>query len=232
MQHVVQVEEIIELDKHRNALAEVQVDLEKFPDLRHLRAGLTWGVNVVPGGHDFDLDLSAVIADENGYITTSGGRLTGLVGYARPDISFHGVTYGGDNRTGVTDTNALEAESLDIELSRVGKDGHSINLIASIYAGRFLGQSFDHIHNAMIYLENVETGQRLAQLPLKTMVNNQRVLKDNTTGVVFGSIRRTDKGGWEFFQPKDLLQTNLGLSGCLAMFGLKTKEERDPMLKV
>ena len=74
-----------------------KVDLTKGnPGLDSILAGLGWDTNRYDGGHDFDLDVSIFMTNEQGKVDTD----TNFVFYNNPKDAAGSVVYSGDNRTG------------------------------------------------------------------------------------------------------------------------------------
>lgn len=183
------------------------------PTLRRLLVGLGWDANRARGQVEHDLDASAIITGEGG-LMLDPSNAKGYVGYARPNYTVHGVSYGGDNRTGDGDDG--DKEFLEIDLSLVGDEVKGISFPVSIYAGRARGQSFAQISNAYIRLVDIETGTEIARLNLTEMASN-------ATAIIFGTLHRVN-GEWSFISSDDAFED--GLSGVCRKFGLNIPEEK------
>lgn len=139
----------------------------------------------------------------------------GYVGYVRPDYSVHGVSYGGDNRTGSGDG---DDEFIEVDLDKVGPEVEKIAIAVTIYAGRTRRQSFGQVRNAYIRLHNTETDDEVARLNLTTD-------SSNATAIIFGELIRRNGNEWEFTGTQEEIVG--GLSGVCGKFGLNISEEVD-----
>lgn len=184
------------------------------PSLRKIKFGLGWDENRLPGQKSFDLDASAIVIGSNGMMLDPANYV-GYVGYVRPDYSVHGVSYGGDNRTGSGDG---DDEFIEVDLDKVGPEVEKIAIAVTIYAGRTRRQSFGQVRNAYIRLHNTETDNEVARLNLTTD-------SSNATAIIFGELTRRNGNEWEFVGSQE--EVVGGLSGVCGKFGLNITEEVD-----
>ena len=184
------------------------------PSLRKIKFGLGWDENRLPGQKSFDLDASAIVIGSNGMMIDPANYV-GYVGYVRPDYSVHGVSYGGDNRTGSGDG---DDEFIEVDLDKVGPEVDKIAIAVTIYAGRTRRQSFGQVRNAYIRLHNIETDAEVARLNLTTD-------SSSATAIIFGELTRRNGNEWEFVGSQE--EVVGGLSGVCGKFGLNITEEVD-----
>lgn len=184
------------------------------PSLRKIKFGLGWDENRLPVQKSFDLDASAIVIGTNG-LMLDPANYVGYVGYVRPDYSVHGVSYGGDNRTGSGDG---DDEFIEVDLDKVGPEVEKIAIAVTIYAGRTRRQSFGQVRNAYIRLHNTETDNEVARLNLTTD-------SSNATAIIFGELIRRNGNEWEFTGTQEEIVG--GLSGVCGKFGLNISEEVD-----
>ena len=104
-----------------------KVDLTKGnPGLDSILAGLGWDTNRYDGGHDFDLDVSIFMTNEQGKVDTD----TNFVFYNNPKDAAGSVVYSGDNRTGEGEG---DDETVNITLSKVPADVAKISFTVTIH---------------------------------------------------------------------------------------------------
>lgn len=134
--------------------------------LDELLVGLGWDINADPYGPKFDLDVSALVLDENGRCE---------VGYFVCFDKNHRITqdgavkHNGDNLTGEGDG---YDETLDIIVSKLAPTKKKILILAHIYDARNRRQNFGQVSNAFIALENRKTGQKLLRFDLTEDYSN------------------------------------------------------------
>lgn len=186
------------------------------PSLRKIKFGLGWDENRLAGQKSFDLDASAIVIGTNG-LMLDPANYVGYVGYVRPDYTVHGVSYGGDNRTG-SSTSVEDDEFIEVDLDQVGPEVEKIAIAVTIYAGRTRRQSFGQVRNAYIRLHNTETDTEVARLNLTTDTSS-------ATAIIFGELTRRNGNEWEFIGSQQ--EVAGGLSGVCAKFGLNIPEEVD-----
>ena len=107
--------------------------------------GLGWDTNRYDGGHDFDLDASAFLLDENGKLI----RDEDFVFYNNFNGRDGAVVHTGDNLTGAGDG---DDEQIFVDLQRVPQNIAKIVFVVNIYDANVRRQHFGLIRNALIRL--------------------------------------------------------------------------------
>ena len=137
-----------------------KVDLTKGnPGLDSILAGLGWDTNRYDGGHDFDLDVSIFMTNEQGKVDTD----TNFVFYNNPKDAAGSVVYSGDNRTGEGEG---DDETVNITLSKVPADVAKISFTVTIHEAQALGQNFGQVSNAYIRIVDTAKNEELLRYDL------------------------------------------------------------------
>ena len=137
-----------------------KVDLTKGnPGLDSILAGLGWDTNRYDGGHDFDLDVSVFMTNEQGKVGTD----TNFVFYNNPKDAAGSVIYSGDNRTGEGEG---DDESVNITLSKVPADVAKISFTVTIHEAQARGQNFGQVSNAYIRIVDTAKNEELLRYDL------------------------------------------------------------------
>lgn len=137
-----------------------KVDLTKGnPGLDSILAGLGWDTNRYDGGHDFDLDVSIFMTNEQGKVDTD----TNFVFYNNPKDAAGGVVYSGDNRTGEGEG---DDETVNITLSKVPADVAKISFTVTIHEAQARGQNFGQVSNAYIRIVDTAKNEELLRYDL------------------------------------------------------------------
>ena len=161
-----------------------KVDLTKGnPGLDSILAGLGWDTNRYDGGHDFDLDVSVFMTNEQGKVGTD----TNFVFYNNPKDAAGSVIYSGDNRTGEGDG---DDEAITIEFDKVPDYIQKIAVTVTIYDAPARGQNFGQVQNAFVRLVDKQTGSELLRFDLGEDYSTE-------TAIVFAEIYRHN-GEWKF----------------------------------
>ena len=161
------------------------LDLRKAePGLKHVVLAAGWDVakkGFFGLGADYDLDLIAILLNENDKMINRGviyfGNLNG------PGIYLHG-----DNRTGAGDG---DDEKISVDLEKLPANCSKVVFALNIYNAVKRKQSFSKVKNAYIRLLNEDNGDK------EICRYNLSEDGDNNTAVVFASLNRT-AGGWQF----------------------------------
>ena len=137
-----------------------KVDLTKGnPGLDSILAGLGWDTNRYDGGHDFDLDVSIFMKNEQGKVDTD----TNFVFYNNPKDAAGSVVYSGDNRTGEGEG---DDETVNITLSKVPADVAKISFTVTIHEAQARGQNFGQVSNAYIRIVDTAKNEELLRYDL------------------------------------------------------------------
>ena len=137
-----------------------KVDLTKGnPGLDSILAGLGWDTNRYDGGHDFDLDVSIFMTNEQGKVDTD----TNFVFYNNPKDAAGSVVYSGDNRTGEGE---VDDETVNITLSKVPADVAKISFTVTIHEAQARGQNFGQVSNAYIRIVDTAKNEELLRYDL------------------------------------------------------------------
>ena len=137
-----------------------KVDLTKGnPGLDSILAGLGWDTNRYDGGHDFDLDVSIFMTNEQGKVDTD----TNFVFYNNPKDAAGSVVYSGDNRTGEGEG---DDETVNITLSKVPADVAKISFTVTIHEAQARGQNFGQVSTAYIRIVDTAKNEELLRYDL------------------------------------------------------------------
>ncbi len=137
-----------------------KVDLTKGnAGLDAILAGLGWDVNKYDGGHDFDLDVSIFMTNDQGKVETD----TNFVFYNNPQDAAGSVIYAGDNRTGEGEG---DDESVTITLSKVPANVSKISFTVTIHEAESRGQNFGQVSNAYIRIVDTVKNEELLRYDL------------------------------------------------------------------
>ena len=129
------------------------------PGLDSILAGLGWDTNRYDGGHDFDLDVSIFMTNEQGKVDTD----TNFVFYNNPKDAAGSVVYSGDNRTGEGEG---DDETVNITLSKVPADVAKISFTVTIHEAQARGQNFGQVSNAYIRIVDTAKNEELLRYDL------------------------------------------------------------------
>ncbi|MBA4537780.1 TerD family protein [Bacillus aquiflavi] len=137
-----------------------RIDLTKTnPGLTKVIIGLGWDTNQYDGGHDFDLDASAFLTDENGKVTQD----LDFIFYNNLKHSTGCVEHTGDNRTGEGDG---DDEQIKINFSKVPSHVHRIAITVTIHDADVRNQNFGQVSNAFVRVVNEDTNQEVLRYDL------------------------------------------------------------------
>ena len=181
-----------------------KVDLTKGnPGLDSILAGLGWDTNRYDGGHDFDLDVSIFMTNEQGKVDTD----TNFVFYNNPKDAAGSVVYSGDNRTGEGEG---DDETVNITLSKVPADVAKISFTVTIHEAQARGQNFGQVSNAYIRIVDTAKNEELLRYDLGEDYSIE-------TAIVVAELYRHG-GEWKFAAIGSGCQG--GLEGLCRNFGL------------
>ena len=137
-----------------------RIDLTKTnPGLTKVIVGLGWDTNRYSGGHDFDLDASAFLTDENGKVIQDHD----FIFYNNLVHPSGGVEHTGDNRTGEGEG---DDEQIKIDFSKVPPSIHRIAITVTIHDAEARNQNFGQVSNAFVRVVDEESGREILRFDL------------------------------------------------------------------
>lgn len=137
-----------------------KVDLTKGnAGLDAILVGLGWDTNKYDGGHEFDLDVSVFLTNDQGKVEQD----TNFVFYNNPKDAAESVIYSGDNRTGEGEG---DDESVNIVLSRVPANVAKIAFTVTIHEAESRGQNFGQVSNSYIRIVDKTKNDELLRYDL------------------------------------------------------------------
>jgi tellurium resistance protein TerD len=169
-----------------------KVDLTKGSDSTLFYVGLGWDAPQTVGGHEYDLDVSAILLNEQG--TILDGDSKNFVFYGNLDHASGGIHHTGDNRTGAGDG---DDEVLIIDTSKLPANAQEVSFIVTIHDAAARGQNFGSIKNAFVRLVPAnadKTPNNTGQPNVRYDLNEDYSM---FTAIQVGSIYRKD-AEWKF----------------------------------
>ncbi|MCJ0867841.1 TerD family protein [Streptomyces sp. AP-93] len=152
------------------------------PNLTAVIVGLGWDARTTTGV-DFDLDASAILANDQGKVT-GDSNFVFFNNLKSPDGS---VEHTGDNTTGEGEG---DDEAIKVNLAGVPADVAKIVFPVSIYEAESRQQSFGQVRNAYIRVINQADNTELARYDLSEDASTE-------TAMVFGELYRNG-AEWKF----------------------------------
>jgi tellurium resistance protein TerD len=137
-----------------------RIDLTKTnPGLTKAVIGLGWDTNKYSGGHDFDLDASAFLADQNSKCVNDHD----FIFYNNLQHPSGAVVHTGDNRTGEGDG---DDEQLVVDFTKIPAHVHRIGITVTIHDAELRQQNFGQVSNAFVRLVDESNNQELLRFDL------------------------------------------------------------------
>ncbi|WEG12970.1 TerD family protein [Pullulanibacillus sp. KACC 23026] len=137
-----------------------RIDLTKTnPGLTKAIIGLGWDTNKYSGGHDFDLDASAFLADASGKVVNE----LEFVFYNNMKSPDGGVEHTGDNRTGEGEG---DDEQIIIDFPKLSSHIERIGIAVTIHEADVRNQNFGQVSNAFVRVVNPETDEEILRYDL------------------------------------------------------------------
>ncbi|WP_282171355.1 TerD family protein [Cytobacillus firmus] len=137
-----------------------RIDLTKTnPGLTKAIIGLGWDTNKYSGGHDFDLDASAFLADENSKCANDHD----FIFYNNLQHPSGAVIHTGDNRTGEGDG---DDEQLVVDFTKIPSHVHRIGITVTIHDAELRQQNFGQVSNAFVRLVDESNNQEMLRFDL------------------------------------------------------------------
>jgi tellurium resistance protein TerD len=136
-----------------------RVDLTKGTNLSKLAVALGWDTNKYAGGHDFDLDVSVFMVDENGKTRDEGD----FIFYNNLKHASGAVEHTGDELTGSAEG---DDETINVDLSLMPPYIQKLAFVVTIYEAERRSQNFGQVQNAYVRVDNAASGESLLQFDL------------------------------------------------------------------
>lgn len=123
--------------------------------------GLGWLINQYDTGENADLDSSVFMLGEDGKVPSDAE----FIYYNQPKHSSGAVIHNGDNKKG-TEVAGKDAETIDIDLTKVPDNIKKIVITATIYdpEGKL---NFGQVSNSFIRITNAETKTQVCRYDLE-----------------------------------------------------------------
>lgn len=178
----------IDLTKKQNGILNLNkndiLDLTKAaPTLNKLKIAAGWDVNTGFFGNSYDLDLCAILVNENGKLIKNENP---CVYYGKK--ASKGIYLDGDNLTGEGDG---DDENIYVTLSEIPSQVKRIIFNVVIYNGKSKKQKFSKVKNA--YVRILNTDNRNEEICRYNLSNDG----GDNTAVVFAELIRNGSN-WEF----------------------------------
>ncbi len=152
--------------------------------LSKITVGLGWDPNEGTG-HDFDLDASAIMINENRKLV-SEQHFVFYNNLKSPDGS---LEHTGDDPDGKS-SDGDDDEAIKIDLNKVGLDVHEILFVVTIEDFQARKQNFGQVRNSYIRIVDDLKGEEIAKYELDEDFSIE-------TGVEFGRLYKRN-GQWKF----------------------------------
>lgn len=150
------------------------------PHLTVVKFGLGWDANT-GNGDDFDLDASALLL-ENGKLRS----IPESVIYFN-NLTNHGVTHSGDERTG---SHAGDDETITINLSTLTASIDEVLFVVNIFEAAARHQNFGMVNNAFIRAYDGTTNEEFLRYDLTED-------RSSDSGFIMGRLYKKE-GEWKF----------------------------------
>lgn len=152
--------------------------------LTNITIGLGWDPNEGTG-HDFDLDASAFMIDDNRQIPTEPF----FVFYGNTDSPDSALRHTGDDPTGGNSADG-DDESIEVDLSKVDSRINEILFVVTIHDATNRKQNYGQVRNSYIRIVDNNNGQEVAKYELGEDFSIE-------TAVEFGRLYKRN-GQWKF----------------------------------
>lgn len=172
------------------------LDLRKAePGLKHVVLAAGWDVakkGFFGLGTDYDLDLIAILLNENDKLINRGVIYFG-------NLNGQGIYLHGDNRTGAGDG---DDEKISVNLDKLPGNCSKVIFALNIYDAVARKQSFSKVKNAYIRLLNEDSGNK--------EICRYNLSEDggDNTALLFAELERKN-GSWQFKARGELLHATV-----------------------
>ena len=172
------------------------LDLRKAePGLKHVVLAAGWDVakkGFFGLGTDYDLDLIAILLNENDKMINRGVIYFG-------NLNVPGIYLHGDNRTGAGDG---DDEKISVDLEKLPANCSKVVFALNIYNAVKRKQSFSKVKNAYIRLLNEDNGDK--------EICRYNLSEDggDNTALLFAELERNN-GSWQFKAKGELLHATV-----------------------
>lgn len=202
-----------------------KVDLTKGSGSSRFYVGLSWDAPQTVGGHDYDLDVSAILLGSDGKILNGSSDNFVFYGLApQPGAPFEhksgAVRHTGDNLTGQGDGDD-EVLIIDTSILDTISGVEEVSVIVTIHEAASRGQNFGSIKNAKVHLHpaNADSTPVLGD----PSVNFEYDLNEDYsmfTALQVGSVYKKN-GEWKFDAIGQGFKADL--KGVLTQYGAQVK---------
>lgn len=183
------------------------LNLEKTsPGLTKAALRLSWDPATGSNQKDFDLDVSAILADSNNQHVAELGD-NAVCFYNNLDVLDGAVHHMGDERTGES---TGDDETVIVDFSKIPDSVSKVVVSATIHEADARGQNFGVVRNPKIFITNADTQQDLAMSDLAEDESTS-----TETSVTVGEFYRKD-GTWNF---RHLIVAYADFASLLRSFG-------------
>lgn len=169
-----------------------KVDLTKGTNSSRFYVGLGWDAPQTQGGHDYDLDASAILLGADGKILD--GQSKNFVFYGNLQHESGGVIHTGDNLTGDGDG---DDEIIIIDTNKLPANCEEVSVIVTIHEAASRGQNFGAIKNAVVHLKPAAADNTPIADPNVDFEYDLNEDYSMFTALQVGSIYRKN-GEWKF----------------------------------
>ena len=172
------------------------LDLRKAePGLKHVVLAAGWDVakkGFFKLGADYDLDLIAILLNENDKLINRGVIYFG-------NLNGQGIYLHGDNRTGAGDG---DDEKISVDLDKLSPKCDKVIFALNIYDAVSRKQNFSKIKNAYIRILNEDNGNK--------EICRYNLSEDggDNTALLFAELERNN-GSWQFKAKGELLHATV-----------------------
>ncbi|AZB41352.1 TerD family protein [Bacillus sp. FJAT-42376] len=137
-----------------------RIDLTKTnPGLTKVAVGLGWDTNRYNGGHDFDLDASAFLADASGKVQNDSE----FIFYNQLKSPNGAVEHTGDNRTGEGEG---DDEQILVDFSLMPAHIDKIGIAVTIHDADARRQNFGQVSNAFVRIVDAQSDKEILRYDL------------------------------------------------------------------
>ena len=188
-----------------------KVDLTKGSGATKFYTGLGWDAPAMQGGHEYDLDASAILLGTDGKILNGDSK--NFIFYGNLNHASGAVTHTGDNLTGAGDG---DDEVIIIDTSKLPADCDEVSFIVTIHDAAARGQNFGSIKNAFVRILPANADNTPAEGTQPSLRYDLNEDYSMFTAIQVGSVYRKD-GEWKFDPVGQGFKADL--KGVLSQYG-------------